>query len=437
MSTGTIRPSTLDGIKRLAKSLKTKQGIRHLEALDFAAIAGGFENFRHARNVLKTSEDRHQKAFRVFITAYWRDNKLSETGRETLTLWMDSPWDNFVTLSQMRFTRGLRNFRPAGPDHLIYRDTAISQQRARDHICAAARTLQFVEATKLRPTGSVQAYPKGRTSNEVPGHDHGTSWYDPISKRYLLIDEPYGRSLEDKDRIAWAIKHNQRIELTSWTGMYYPGGTEMFLISDLEKGIPLEPILSALEKLPLIPIVPETWVGESAPMLPFFLSPGTIDRQKASRKASSLPNTPKRPAKPRNTIGYYQTFRGARRRPKGKMPIKSHEEVGKLLKSVIADAYHRNGVYNRLDMVRSDLDEWTMREYTHAELPNDQFFDIYYHDYPSSFARSLPLDQRTQHIQSLKEVKKILSNHYPDCAPLRLVLGRVDQAINSMQSWKD
>ena len=52
MSNDSIRPSSLDGIKRLATSLKRERGIPHLQALDEAARKGDFQNFRHARGVL-------------------------------------------------------------------------------------------------------------------------------------------------------------------------------------------------------------------------------------------------------------------------------------------------------------------------------------------------------------------------------------------------
>ena len=52
MSNGPIRPSTLDGIKRYAKTLKANQGLKHARALDAAAVAGGFQNYNHARRHL-------------------------------------------------------------------------------------------------------------------------------------------------------------------------------------------------------------------------------------------------------------------------------------------------------------------------------------------------------------------------------------------------
>lgn len=45
-------PSTLEGIKRLAKSIKKEKGIQHSDALNEAAKVAGYENFRHAQNKL-------------------------------------------------------------------------------------------------------------------------------------------------------------------------------------------------------------------------------------------------------------------------------------------------------------------------------------------------------------------------------------------------
>ena len=45
-----VQPTTLPGIKRAAKTIKRERGISHAEALDAAAQAAGYQNFRHARN---------------------------------------------------------------------------------------------------------------------------------------------------------------------------------------------------------------------------------------------------------------------------------------------------------------------------------------------------------------------------------------------------
>ena len=51
-----LRPSTLDGIKRLAKSIKDERAITHREALELAARQAGYQSFTHARHQLTSDE---------------------------------------------------------------------------------------------------------------------------------------------------------------------------------------------------------------------------------------------------------------------------------------------------------------------------------------------------------------------------------------------
>src|ERR1700727_3387631 len=108
------------------------------------------------------------------------------------------------------------------------------------------------------------------------------------------------------------------------------------------------------------------------------------------------------------------------------MPIAVHARVGELLKSVLVASHHRKGVYNRVNGIRCELDEWTQREYSQAELPNDQFFDLYYHESGATFARSLSVEERVRHVGSLENVKRILTKHYPDSTPLRALVRNVE-----------
>lgn len=48
MLTDNISPNTIDGIKSLAKAIKKREGIKHAEALDQAALQAGYSNFRKA-----------------------------------------------------------------------------------------------------------------------------------------------------------------------------------------------------------------------------------------------------------------------------------------------------------------------------------------------------------------------------------------------------
>jgi hypothetical protein len=49
-----VHSTTLPGIKRAAKTIKRERGISHAEALDAAAQAAGYQNFRHARNSMES-----------------------------------------------------------------------------------------------------------------------------------------------------------------------------------------------------------------------------------------------------------------------------------------------------------------------------------------------------------------------------------------------
>lgn len=105
-------------------------------------------------------------------------------------------------------------------------------------------------------------------------------------------------------------------------------------------------------------------------MLPFFVSPGAVAKLATAKEK---PPAARKPAGPRNSVGYVQTFVGPQRRPKARMPI-------------------------------------------------EQFFELYNHESGSTFERALSEAARARHGMSLTEAKKILTQHYPDCPPLRSLL---------------
>lgn len=443
MSNESIRPSSLEGISRLATSIKREKGIKHLQAMDEAARRAGFQNLRHAQKSLKGRiATGNSPGFRIFLTAYWRDSQAATSGRETLAIELSAPWTDLLTPAELRSARGLSNFCPEGSDHLAARHVLRSQNGAREAVCHAARTLQFVAATRLRPSsGYTRAYPKGNAENRVPGQDHVCVWFDD-QKRYLIADEPYEpaaqRSRVERDK--WCLSNGYAELKASWPGMHNPegeDGTRLYLLSNKSNGVPLEPIVSALDKLPA-PYLASRWKGESAPRLPHFMSPGTIAKAEAEAAAQEkATKAQRRPGGSRNTVGYVWTLVGPRRRPNARMSLDAHAEVGRLLKSVLAVAHHRKGVYSRVDAIRSELDEWAQREYNRAELPNDRFFGLYYREAPPpTFPRSLPPQERARHADSLVAVKETLAKHYPDCVPLRAILKRADAAIASLLSWR-
>jgi hypothetical protein len=437
MSSEAIRPTTLEGIKRLAKSLKVERGVQHVQALDVASQAAGFQNFRHASNALRTgpAPEPEIHGCRVFLTAYWEQRESGASGRETLTIWVSSPWTNLITPLQLKNHRALAGFRKDGPDHLVHERQQNSQSHARNYVCAAARVFYFMDATKLQPSqGYSRVFPGGDSINAIPGHDHDSVWYDRKTRRYLFADEPYEGAAEGRkpERESWAKQHGFVIVKPEWAGMYAPDiGSRLYLVADKTKGIPLSPVAASLNMLPA-PIDESTWNGESTTMKPSFVSPGTAAMAAAVK---DNPQTPHKLNGQRNSVEYVQTLVGPRRRPVGRMPIESHAEIGRFLKSVLVVAYKRKAVYKRINSIRCELDEWVQREYSDNELPSEQFNKLYYKETGTTFSRSITVSERKHHAESLAEVKEILGKHYPDCSPLRTLLKKVDAAVKSLTNW--
>ncbi|WP_448227441.1 hypothetical protein [Pseudoxanthomonas mexicana] len=68
MLIASIRPSTVDGIKQLAKKIKRERSTTHTEALDEASRQAGYENFVHARRQLSTPKT---EGFPVYLSIHW------------------------------------------------------------------------------------------------------------------------------------------------------------------------------------------------------------------------------------------------------------------------------------------------------------------------------------------------------------------------------
>lgn len=52
MSTRSARPSSIEGIKRLAKKIASEKSVKHTTALNEAAVLAGYQNFTHAKHAL-------------------------------------------------------------------------------------------------------------------------------------------------------------------------------------------------------------------------------------------------------------------------------------------------------------------------------------------------------------------------------------------------
>ena len=140
----------------------------------------------------------------------------------------------------------------------------------------------------------------------------------------------------------------------------------------------------------------------------------------------------RKPIQKHNAIVYGHVC-GRQLGPNGSMPISSHQEVGWLLKSVLAESTGRKGVQACVNMIRGNLDEWVMREFTIEELDQPTFLNLYY--WTGDRQSFVPIDD-DEIVRRLELVKKILARDYPDCGPLRSLLKFADRAVASILTGK-
>lgn len=437
MSNGSIRPTTLAGIKRLARDLKAERAIPHHIALDLASKHASFENFRHAQHVLSVAPARPAvSAHPLWLSAYWED-KQGGSGRETLRLKVSAPLASMATPRELSKCGPLSRFKIVAPDHLVYRLVSTGQEAGRTAVCRAARALQFMSATGLRPaTNASKAYPPKDRYSSIPGADHTSIWRDPATDIYLMADEPYELALPGVQaaRNAWLEHHGYEIATPGWRGMYAPhAGARLYLVAPPGSQSVLHRVLDGLVGL-REPLVEDRWEGESGPYRPAFLTPGQSSH--GVKKGYAPPNPALRRSGPK-TAGFVRMFVGPERRPANRMSVSLHAEVGRLLQQVFAATYHRKGVHNRVNGVRSTLDEWVQREYQPDELPFEQFTELYYHQEPThTFARSLAAEQKQRFDANLVRVRQVLTENYNDCKPLRDLIKSLDAATSSLRAWQ-
>jgi hypothetical protein len=432
MSNDSIRPSSIEGIKQLAKRFKRADGLQHAAALDKASKAAGFENYKHALHGLNRMAMPQRSAHWLYISVPWRDRMKNATGCEVLKIYTNKPLDTLIRPAQYKAARALNAMRREGPDHIADTYAASSQESAREEACAAARTIQFIEITGWIPSNAKRSFPRGLFQNRMPGSDHDTAWFDPVAKAYIRANEPYSCGDRTVEQQQWATYHGWALAASPWKGMYCPdGGSSLFLAADASKGYSLEPILSILAAA-APPIVVADWDGESRPFLPPFVSPGRLTEIEV-KAASTKPK--QRPRGANNSVKYNNFPFGMGRRPRARMPVEGHKKVARLLKSVLIGTHHRAGVHRRVEAIRCELDSWVQREYTRDELSDEVFFDLYYHELPKDDPLAAPPAGRDRHIASLTEAAATLARYYPECLPLRALLKKADLAISSLRAW--
>lgn len=421
-----VRPSSLIGIKRLARQIRNSEGISLNQALQRAAQAASFSNFEHARSALGNACQTSNQNLQIFLTAYWTDRETYESGRETLEIHISKPLTELCTAPERKLVRALCNMRLASPDHLVKDMLCPSQNYARDQICQAVRALRFMEATGLRPSDDNRArIATKRLDGDLPARDHISKWYDPGTGQFILIDEPYMDAVVSPQRAEWAKRNNWCLRASSWPGIYFPFRCAMFVASNATGPLDFDAMMRKINGISQ-PVTAEHWKGKSAADHKLFTSPLAIssqDKRRAKAKGTIVP----RPSK--CTIPYMRSLIGAARKPNGAMTLSEHELAGRMVRSILQSNHKPWAVNAQIDRMQRHLVDWL-----YADVPARQFGDIDPVDfYYAAIADNDPLVTQAGStggvIHILTNLKTLLIGAYPNCAPLRKMTQHVDKSL--------
>lgn len=432
MLTKDVHPTTILGIKRLATQIRKDQNLKHARALDLAAKAANFENYRHAQRALPVLP-RQPKPY-LLLTIYWLDKKLPyRRGRETLKIELSVPIFDICTKSDLKNVRGFGNLRMVTEDHFVCDSVADSQEYARQRLCTAERSRRFMEHTGLRPTYKhPKAYPNGLGGDKLPYIDHPTDWVDPIGGQYVLVDEPYGPAPSDAERADWAARTGWQIIKTSWPGMYNPYNCDLYIAFDGRSSYDIDALAARISGMPA-PLIEANWSGDSTASWDTFVSPmGTSAQHKRRARCRGTIY----PVASATSVPYSYNVGSSQRRPVGEMGIPGHIEAGKIIKAAMRSDSLPYGVYRRLNSLRSTLEDWLGLEIERGQLPGREFFDVYYGETANDELYRNFANSSTAIVQVLGELKGKLLNSYADCAALRRQLRRIEMSISMLRKVK-
>lgn len=408
MSIFEVKPSTLDGIKSLAKKIKRDRGIPHHEALDLSAQVAGFQNFRHAQQAVG-----HAPTFQtIYLSAYWYGSE--GAGRETLTLQIEKPLSEISSRSILERGEHLRTFRLEFEDHLECREDLDSQRQAHDAIHAAARSIKFMDICSLRPeTSAEQSELLGQFSS-LPGKDHSSGWAHKSTGALVFMDEPYNKHV--MARAAWTSAHDIYMLSSEWRGIYRPGHTIPHIFCSDQATMTL-----LLEQAPRLENGECEIHGEmeSAAYSAHFVSPSRAAANK-KRRPRAMPAIPDIEVKGALPWGQFVGGRTSNWRPAKRMSLDRHLKVGALLNSLVLSKIPY-ACESALSYLRNTLDNWMHLEFADDELP-EEFWGAYY-----IVASPIPIRKGNEQLEAIKAMSDVLLEGYADCKPLHDVLKRFRQ----------
>lgn len=425
MLNAAIRPKTIEGMKRRAKHLKREQGVALHAALNIAAREASYQNFKHARAVLMPTGGKGGAIHRLFLTVCWRDRDTHDIGRETLEVQLNQPLDTLCSGSERKHARALRGLRLAAPDHLLDDRLAQTQGEARRTLCTAVRTLYFIEATGLRPCPPDRARLAERDLDpDLPDADHTSAWLDASGDHYILVDEPYSGRIDPRKREAWAAQQGWHLRASTWPGIHNPRHCVFFVGSRIDAAYDFAALLAKIDALERL-VEEDAWPGLSVDNHEPFVSPGA--RGPHSRRHARARGTVMARVSA-TTVPASGWWSSPRRKPRGAMTLADHREAGRMIQAILFSRHRPGPVAERLEGLRSTLLDWGYCEGGSYRRSDPDLYEDYYGGIAVDDAYRVQARSPQGVIALLAGLEDRLKSHYPDCAPLRRVLGRIGTA---------
>lgn len=401
-------PNTIEGLKRLAKKYKKALGIPHHDALNRAAVACGFNNFRDAQRHLATARDCHTApSFTIVLSAYWLSES-GQSGLEVLSASFSKPLDLILTPREINDAHTLAPCVRVAADHLGSRYDFPTREDARQWGVDAARAILFMAEAEVAPA-TRQADRQAIKVNSLPSRDHTSFWVHRPTGEPFVLDEPY--DYDEVKRSLWAIGRGLCIRQPKWRGLHNPRSSAFPHVIARNAAV-CDAVVSAAERVERLG--PMEGAGASFPYAHRYASPASVALQRPPRPREM-------PAK-RGTIRggaiAYSGVPGIRGswRPALAMPIDLHVKAGVLLRNLHASEISYRAL-SELELIRYELDIWCFGEYGEdVKERHDPYF--------SQGAERLGANEAQDAMRSLMATLQL---GYEDCGPRRKMIGRLQR----------
>ncbi|MDT8925530.1 hypothetical protein RBE51_22365 [Pseudomonas taiwanensis] len=425
MSPDALKPTTLAGIKTLAKDLKRLHNLRHNPALDLAAQRAGYSNFEHARQTLAHDPLASFEVKAGYVTVLWTDDENQKSGRVTLRAPLARLISKLVTIRGGFVSDSfLKAFKLETPDHLERILDASSYSEALELARSASYALQLMDRTGLSsanltiPSSVIDAF------RAMESRDHLSWWSMPSAPHeWVVMDDPYQKI----DRQAWAQINQFVAKECFGNGLYRAGVAYTTVFA------PHEELASQVaEALASIHAVSKNITPEQGDYHTDFLSPYRIAIQ-SRRQPREMPL-------PEGTIQDGSVAYGAiagqpsNWRPNFQLPIAEHLKIGPVLAALTPpfDSDDNDPVHG----VKYDLANWLYLEHGYAIT---DAIDAAYEGYAAgSPARTLmeALTTADSRIAAVERVIQLLESGYPPCKAIEIQLARLRKAQKFYKTWK-